>query len=71
MIHKAATQTITTHSTSPETSETKTIKLLIVDDHAMVRESVKMYLSFDKSLEVIGEASTGQEAIEEGLVGLE
>jgi two-component system, NarL family, response regulator LiaR len=40
------------------------IKLLIVDDHAMVREGVKMYLNFDPTLEVIGEASNGQEALE-------
>jgi two-component system, NarL family, response regulator LiaR len=65
MIHESARHTITTHSTSPETSETKTIKVMIVDDHALVREGVKMYLSFDKSLEVIGEAANGQEAIEE------
>ena len=44
-------------------TETK-IKLLIVDDHAMVREGVKMYLNFDPTLEVIGEASNGQEALE-------
>ncbi len=44
-------------------TETK-IKLLIVDDHAMVREGVKMYLKFDPTLEVIGEASNGQEALE-------
>jgi two-component system, NarL family, response regulator LiaR len=65
MIHEDTKQTSTTHSTSTETQESETIKLLIVDDHAMVREGVKMYLSFDKSLEVIGEASNGQEAIEE------
>jgi two-component system, NarL family, response regulator LiaR len=40
------------------------IKLYIVDDHAMVREGVKMYLSFDERFEVIGEASNGQEALD-------
>lgn len=41
------------------------LKLFIVDDHAMVREGVKMYLSFDAGLEVIGEASNGQEALDD------
>jgi two-component system, NarL family, response regulator LiaR len=36
-----------------------------VDDHSMVREGLKMYLGFDNSLEVIGEASNGAEALEQ------
>jgi two-component system, NarL family, response regulator LiaR len=40
------------------------IKLLIVDDHAMVREGLKLYLSFHPKIEVIGEAANGLEALE-------
>lgn len=41
------------------------VKILIVDDHSMVREGVKMYLGFDTTLEVVGEASNGEEALEQ------
>jgi two-component system, NarL family, response regulator LiaR len=47
-----------------ETASTDKVRILIVDDHSMVREGVKMYLSFDKTLEVVGEASNGEEALE-------
>jgi DNA-binding NarL/FixJ family response regulator len=39
------------------------IRILIVDDHAVVRQGLKMFLATDKELEVIGEASNGQEAL--------
>ena len=47
-----------------ETASTDKVRILIVDDHSMVREGVKMYLNFDKTLEVVGEASNGEEALE-------
>jgi len=40
------------------------IKILIVDDHSVVRQGLRMFLSLDPELEVIGEANNGQEAIE-------
>lgn len=40
------------------------IKILIVDDHSVVRQGLRMFLSLDPELEVIGEASNGQEAID-------
>jgi NarL family two-component system response regulator LiaR len=40
------------------------IKILIVDDHSVVRQGLRMFLSLDPDLEVVGEASNGQEAIE-------
>ena len=40
------------------------IKLLIVDDHALVREGIKSLLDFYDDIEVIGEAEDGLEAIE-------
>src|SRR5665647_3462119 len=40
------------------------IKLLIVDDHALVREGIKSLLDFYDDIEVVGEAEDGLEAIE-------
>jgi DNA-binding NarL/FixJ family response regulator len=40
-----------------------TIHVLIVDDHAVVRQGLKMFLQLDKELEVVGEAADGQEAL--------
>ena len=38
--------------------------LLVVDDHAFMREGIKAILGRDASLEVVGEAQDGQEALE-------
>lgn len=40
------------------------IRILIADDHALVREGIRALLSLCDDLEVVGEASDGQEAIE-------
>jgi two-component system, NarL family, response regulator LiaR len=42
----------------------KAIRLLIVDDHAVVREGLKMFLGLDPGLTVVGEAANGREALE-------
>jgi len=39
------------------------IRILIVDDHAILREGVRALLQTNEDLEVVGEASDGQEAI--------
>ena len=39
------------------------IKLMIVDDHAIVREGLSMLLSEEATIEVVGEASNGNEAV--------
>jgi NarL family two-component system response regulator LiaR len=39
------------------------IRILIVDDHGVVREGLKMYLALDAELEVVGEARDGEEAV--------
>ncbi|HLA23809.1 MAG TPA: response regulator transcription factor [bacterium] len=39
-------------------------KILIVDDHAIVREGVRMILAKENDLEVVGEAGDGQQALE-------
>ncbi len=43
------------------------IKVLLVDDHEMVRIGVAAYLSAQPDIEVIGEAENGVEAIEKAL----
>lgn len=40
------------------------IRILIADDHAVVRQGLKMFLSLDPDLDVIGEASNGAEALD-------
>ncbi len=40
------------------------IKLLIVDDHAIMRDGIRALLSIYNDIEVVGEASEGKEAIE-------
>lgn len=39
------------------------IKVLLVDDHHVVRQGLRMYLALDPELEVVGEAANGQEAL--------
>jgi DNA-binding NarL/FixJ family response regulator len=39
------------------------IRVLIVDDHSVVRQGLKMFLALDNELEVVGEAGNGEEAI--------
>ncbi len=40
------------------------IKILLVDDHGIVRDGIKSTLTSEKNFKIIGEASNGQEAIE-------
>lgn len=44
------------------------IKILIADDHALLRQGIKRVLNFEEDLEVIGEAGDGQEALARTLV---
>jgi DNA-binding NarL/FixJ family response regulator len=39
------------------------IRILIADDHSVVREGLRMFLGLDPAIEVIGEASDGAEAL--------
>lgn len=41
-----------------------TIQILLVDDHSVVRQGLRMFLSLDAELEVVGEAADGEEALE-------
>ncbi len=40
------------------------IKVLIVDDHSVVRQGLRMFLSLDPDLAVVGEAANGKEALQ-------
>jgi DNA-binding NarL/FixJ family response regulator len=40
------------------------IRLLIADDHAVVRQGLKMFLGLDDEISVVGEAADGQQAVE-------
>lgn len=43
---------------------TRRIKVLVVDDHAMIREGIKALLTLHKDVQVIGEATNGKDALE-------
>jgi NarL family two-component system response regulator LiaR len=40
-----------------------TIRVLLVDDHSVVRQGLRMFLDLDAELEVIGEATDGAEGV--------
>jgi two-component system, NarL family, response regulator LiaR len=40
-----------------------TIRVLITDDHKVIRQGLRMVLELDPDLEVVGEASNGEEAL--------
>jgi len=39
------------------------IRVLLVDDHKVVRQGLKMFLSLDEEFDVVGEAENGEEAV--------
>jgi NarL family two-component system response regulator LiaR len=41
-----------------------TTRVLITDDHGVVRQGLRMFLSLDPEFEVVGEAENGREALE-------
>ena len=40
------------------------VRLLITDDHDVVRQGLRLYLRRDPEIEVVGEAADGEEAVE-------
>ncbi|MPZ49800.1 MAG: response regulator [Dehalococcoidia bacterium] len=49
---------------SGRSSALQPIRVLIAEDHAVVRQSLRFLLSSQSGLEVVGEASNGREAVE-------
>lgn len=41
-----------------------TVRILLVDDHGVVRQGLRMYLGLDPEFEIVGEAANGAEAVE-------
>jgi two-component system, NarL family, response regulator LiaR len=41
------------------------IRVLIVDDHAVVREGLRTFLELQEGIEVVGEAADGEQAVEQ------
>ena len=39
------------------------IRVMIVDDHSVVRQGLTMFLSLDDAIEIVGEAENGEEAL--------
>jgi DNA-binding NarL/FixJ family response regulator len=48
----------------PATAQSKKISVLLVDDHTVVRQGLRMFIEMQKDMEVIGEGSNGIEAVE-------
>ena len=46
-----------------DSNETKVIRVLVVDDHQVVREGLRRMLDLEKEIQVVGEAASGEEAI--------
>ena len=41
------------------------IKILLVDDHAILRDCIRALLALHDDIEIVGEASEGKEAVEQ------
>jgi len=52
---------------APADIETKTIRVLVVDDHEVVREGLRRMLELEEGIQVVGEAGDGEEAIEKAV----
>jgi len=46
---------------------TEQIRILIVDDHAIVREGLRGLIGIESDMELVGEAASGQEGVEKAL----
>ncbi|HEV7662001.1 MAG TPA: response regulator transcription factor, partial [Chloroflexota bacterium] len=47
----------------PTSGDSRPIRVLIVDDHGMVREGLRAYLELEPDITVVGEARDGQEGV--------
>ena len=49
-------------------AEDEQIKIMLVDDHAVVREGLRTYLDLEDHLTIVGEAANGREAVDKARV---
>lgn len=61
----AAKTSTSTHSARTAGAETRTIRLVVADDHNMLRRTLVNFLSEHPEFDVIGEASNGEAALEQ------
>lgn len=47
-----------------QVSSSEKIRVLIVDDHAVVRQGLRMFIEMQADMEVVGEGSNGRQAVE-------
>ena len=40
------------------------VRIVVTDDHSVVRQGLRMFLELDRELEIVGEAANGAEAVE-------
>jgi DNA-binding NarL/FixJ family response regulator len=50
--------------TEPNARGTPPARVLVADDHELIRDGFKRMLGYERALEVVGEATNGQEAVE-------
>ncbi|UQN06911.1 response regulator transcription factor [Deinococcus sp. QL22] len=52
---------------APLSSQTapRSVRVLLVDDHAVVRQGLRLFLGLDPLIDVVGEAANGEEALAE------
>lgn len=60
---------LVTQPTSVTRVQNKTVRVLIVDDHQVVREGLRRMLEMERSIKIVGEAADGEEAVSKA-VGL-
>ncbi|GGR59347.1 DNA-binding response regulator [Deinococcus seoulensis] len=48
---------------TPSTPPAQAVRVLLVDDHAVVRQGLRLFLGLDPLIDVIGEAANGEEAL--------
>ena len=46
----------------------ETIKILIADDHPLMRQGLRVIIEAQPDLELVGEASNGEQAVQQVLV---
>ncbi len=63
-LEAASSRSSLTHIESPPHQPSSTIGILLVDDHAMVRQGLRSVLKHYEDVEVVGDASNGREALE-------